>query len=182
MVDRAKRARAVWTLANAACGGKLGGGFGYGRTGAAGKKPGNKRAAFSAGCAVRLRRVRIECRAALCAIGSRGVPDAFFRIGPPYAGADRGRCGGCAWEDFDALLKLLERIRGGFLLSPCRNKTLKKFAGRSGGHTAELGMALSVVRGQAIRRILFQNPETRDGNPGRQTFRSGGRASGVCVS
>jgi DNA adenine methylase len=42
-------------------------------------------------------------------------------------------------------LKLLERIQGKFLLSSCRNKTLKEFAGRTGWRTAELRMAMPMA-------------------------------------
>jgi DNA adenine methylase len=141
MFDRVKRAWAVWMLAKSSYGHQMDGGFGYDRTGTTSKKLDNKRAAFSADCAIRLQRVQIECRDALRVIQSRDVPDAFFYCDPPYVGSDQGHYDGYAQEDFDALLKLLERIQGRFLLSSYRNKTLKEFAGRNGWHTVELRMA-----------------------------------------
>jgi DNA adenine methylase len=95
----------------------------------------------------------IECYDALRIIESRDVPDAFFYIGLPYVGADQGHYDGYTQEDFDTLLKLLERIQGKFLLSSYRNKTLKEFAARNGWRTAELRMALSMThRQKAIRQ------------------------------
>ncbi|MDR1094922.1 MAG: DNA adenine methylase, partial [Spirochaetaceae bacterium] len=152
MFDRVKRAWAVWMLASSSYGSQLDGGFGYDRTGTTSKKLDNKRAAFSVDCAIRLQRVQIECCDALRVIQSRDVPDAFFYIDPPYVGADQGRYDGYTQEDFDALLKLLERIQGKFLLSSYRNKTLKEFAGRNGWHTVELRMALSMTHGQKTIR------------------------------
>ncbi|MDR1229838.1 MAG: hypothetical protein LBK61_00390, partial [Spirochaetaceae bacterium] len=69
----------------------------------------------------------------------------FFYCDPPYAGSDQGHYDGYAQEDFDALLKLLERIRGKFLLSSYRNESLKEFAGRNGWRTVELRMAMPMA-------------------------------------
>ena len=126
LFDRVKRAWAVRAPASGSYGRKLNGSFGYDRTGGTSKKPANKREAFTIDYAVRLQKAQIECRGALRVIRSRDVPDAFFYCDPPYAGADQGRCGGCAQEDFDSLLNLLTSIKGKFLLSSYRNKSLGK--------------------------------------------------------
>jgi DNA adenine methylase len=50
------------------------------------------------------------------------MPDAFFYLDPPYVGAAQGHYDGYTQEDFDILLKLLESLKGKFLLSSYRNK------------------------------------------------------------
>jgi DNA adenine methylase len=145
MFDRVKRAWAVWMLANASYGHQMDGGFGYDRVGGTSAGLARKRAGFTVDYAVRLQNAQIECCDALRIIQSRDVPDAFFCIDPPYVGSDQGHYDGYAQEDFDALLKLLERIQGKFLLSFYRNKTLKEFAGRNGWHTAELRMSMPMA-------------------------------------
>jgi DNA adenine methylase len=131
MFDRVKRAWAIWLCANSSYGCKLDGTFGYDRTGGTSKKLDNKRAAFSVDYAIRLQRVQIECRDALRIIQSRDVPDGFFYCDPPYVGADQGHYDGYTQEDFDALLTVLEGIKGKFLLSSYPNKTLDEFTQRN---------------------------------------------------
>ena len=85
-------------------------------------------------------------------IESRDVPDAFFYVDPPYVGADQGHYDGYSQADFDALLKLLENMRGKFLLSSFRNEALREFTARNGWHTVELRMAQSMTHGQKMQR------------------------------
>jgi DNA adenine methylase len=144
MFDRVKRAWAVWVLANGSYGCKLDGAFGYDRTGGTSKKLANKRTSFSIDYAIRLQRVQIECCDALRIIRSRDVPDAFFYCDPPYVGADQGHYDGYTQEDFDALLSLLESIKGKFLLSSYRNKSLEDFTKRNGWHTLAFRMTQSM--------------------------------------
>jgi hypothetical protein len=49
---------------------------------------------------------------------------AASHLDPSYAGADRGHYDGYTQEGFDALPAALERIKGKFLLSSYRNKSL----------------------------------------------------------
>jgi DNA adenine methylase len=141
MFDRVKRAWAVWMLANSSYGSKLDSGFGYDRIGGNSKKLSNKREAFTEDYAIRLQQTQIECCDALRVIRSRDTPDAFFYIDPPYVGADQGHYDGYSQEDFDSLLKLLETIKGKFLLSSFKNNSLNEFAKRNGWHSAALKMA-----------------------------------------
>ena len=145
MFDRVKRAWAVWMLANSSYGCKLDGCFGYDRCGGASKKLDNKREAFTEEYANRLRRVQIECCDALRVIKSRDTSDTFFYIDPPYVGADQGHYDGYTQEDFDALLSLLESIKGKFLLSSYRNSSLKGCIARQGWYTAEISMHCSMT-------------------------------------
>lgn len=152
MFGRVKRVWAVWMLANSSYGCMLDSGFGYDRTVTTSKKLRNKRAGFTADYAARLQNAQIECREVLRVIESRDVPDAFFYLDPPYVGSDQGHYDGYSQEDFDALLKLLENMRGKFLLSSFRNEALRGFTARNGWHTVELRMALSMSHGYETQR------------------------------
>lgn len=140
MFDRVKRAWAVWMLANCSYGCKLDGCFGYDRTGGMSRKLDNKRKSFTEEYAKRLSRVQIECCDALRIIRSRDTEDTFFYIDPPYVGADQGHYDGYTQKDFDSLLSLLEEIKGKFLLSSYRNKSLNESIASHGWHTAEIRM------------------------------------------
>jgi DNA adenine methylase len=153
MFDRVKRAWAVWMLANSSYGCMLDASFGYDRTGGTSKKLDNKRESFTIDYAIRLQRTQIECCDALRVIRSRDMPDAFFYIDPPYVGSDQGHYDGYTQDDFDNLLKLLEAVKGKFLLSSFRNTALREFIKRNGWHTVELKMACSMTnRSQAPRQ------------------------------
>jgi DNA adenine methylase len=111
-----------------------------------------KRAAFTVDYAIRLQRTQIECCDALRIIRSRDTPDSFFYCDPPYVGTDQGHYDGYTQEDFDALLKTLEAVKGKFLLSSFRNQSLNEFAANNGWHTVELRMAMSMSRGDKKHR------------------------------
>jgi DNA adenine methylase len=144
MFDRIKRAWAVWMLANASYGCMLDGGFGFDRVGTASKKLHNKRVNFSVDYAVRLQQVQIECCDALRIIKSRDMAGTFFYLDPPYVGSDQGHYDGYTQEDFDALLKILANIKGKFLLSSFRNKSLAEFSKRHKWEIVEIKMACSM--------------------------------------
>jgi hypothetical protein len=57
--------------------------------------------------------------------------------------SDQGYYDGYAQEDFDALLKTLAGIKGKFLLSSFRNKTLSEFSRANKWETVEVVMACS---------------------------------------
>ena len=152
MFDRIKRAWAVWMLANISYGCKLDGVFGYDRSGTASKKLANKRKGFTEEYAIRLQNTQIECCDALRIIRSRDTVETFFYIDPPYVGADQGHYDGYSQEDFDALLALLESIKGKFLLSSYRNVALKECVKRNGWYSLEIDMACSMTnRAQSPR-------------------------------
>ncbi|MDR2742733.1 MAG: DNA adenine methylase [Treponema sp.] len=153
MFDRIKRAWAVWMLANASYGHKLTGGYGYGRVGSNHSIAlDNKRTGFTVDYAVRLQRAQIECCDALRIIRSRDVEDAFFYLDPPYVGADQGHYDGYTQEDFDNLLGLLVSIKGKFLLSSFRNKSLVEFTRKNKWHTLELRMSSPMTHGHKSQR------------------------------
>jgi DNA adenine methylase len=83
---------------------------------------------------------------------SLDAEDASFYCDPPYVGADQGHYDGYTQMDFEALLKLLESIRGRFLLSSYRNEALRDFTKRNGWHTVELRMACSMTHAYKTKR------------------------------
>ena len=145
MFYRIKRAWAVWMLANSSYACKLDGGFGYDRKGSICKKLSNKRLNFSADYAIRLQQAQIECCDALRIIGSRDAPETFFYLDPPYVGSDQDHYDGYTQIDFDALLGALEAIKGKFLLSSYRNKSLTEHSRRNGWETLEVKMACAMT-------------------------------------
>ncbi|MDR0909374.1 MAG: DNA adenine methylase [Spirochaetaceae bacterium] len=145
MFDRVKRAWAVWMLANSSYGCMLDATWGYDRTGGTSKKLSNKREAFTEDYAIRLQNTQIECADALRVIRSRDMPDAFFYVDPPYVGTDLGHYDGYTQDDFDNLLKLLETIKGKFLLSSFKNASLDKFVKRNGWTSVGLKMASPIT-------------------------------------
>jgi DNA adenine methylase len=138
MFSAVKRAWAVWILSNASYGSKLNGTFGYDRKGNNSKKLQNKREHFTAAYEERLGRAQIECCDAVRILKSRDVPDGFFYLDPPYVGADQGHYNGYTQEDFDRLLDTLAALKGQFLLSSYRNKSLTEYTEKNGWHTIEL--------------------------------------------
>jgi DNA adenine methylase len=152
MFDRVKRAWAVWTLANSSYGHSLNGGFGYDRTGATNKKLANKRANFSLDYAARLQHTQIECCNALRVIRSRDTQESFFYLDPPYVGADQGHYAGYTQDDFNALLRTLETLKGKFLLSSFRNAALADFTQRNAWRTIEFAMVCSMSKNGGPRR------------------------------
>jgi DNA adenine methylase len=153
MFDRIKRAWAVWMLANGSYGCMLDGGFGYDRTGTTSNKLATRRADFNVDYAIRLQQVQIECCDALRIIRSRDTPETFFYLDPPYVGTEMGHYDGYTQIDFDALLGLLEGIKGKFLLSSFRNANLADFTRRNGWHKAEFHLASAMTHGggRAVR-------------------------------
>jgi DNA adenine methylase len=164
MFDKIKRAWAIWMLANGSYGHKLTGGYAYGRTCCDHSKVmANKRARFSVDdYAGRLQRVQIECYDALRIIAGRDIEDAFFYLDPPYVGSDQGHYDGYTQEDFDALLNILERLKGKFLLSSYRNKKLAEFSKRNNWYTLEYKMASPISKRTKIEVLTANYPLQAD--------------------
>ena len=155
MFDRVKRAWAVWMVANTSFGHQMDGVFDGGH----GRRLDTKRDGFAAHYAGRLKKTIIECRDALHIIENWDAEDAFFYLDPPYVGADQGHYDGYTQEDFNALLALLEKIKGKFLLSSYRNKSLEEYGQKNGWRTKELKMICAMNKKEKIE-VLTANYET----------------------
>lgn len=132
LFTRVKRAWAVWVLATQSFSSMLNGTWGYDKKrNTTSKKIHNKRDAFTEDYAIRLQNVQVESTDALRIIRSRDSKDAFFYIDPPYFNSDCGHYDGYTIEDFEMLLKVLERIEGKFLLSSYPSDLLNDFKTRN---------------------------------------------------
>jgi len=128
MFSELKRAWAFWVLANQSFSSIIDGSWGYDiKKRTTSKKIMNKRESFTEDYAIRLQDVQIECCDALRIIISRDTADAFFYCDPPYFNSDMGHYDGYTIEDFEMLLKQLERIQGRFLLSSYPSDILKEY-------------------------------------------------------
>jgi len=152
MFDKIKRAWAVWVLSSQSFGAMLDGSFGYDRSGTTSKKVARKREEFTYEYAVRLQNVQIECADALRIIRSRDTRQSFFYCDPPYIGTDMGHYDGYTEDDFDALIAVLERIEGKFLLSSFRNKPLQEAVKRNGWSSFEIRMSKPMSRNGENKR------------------------------
>jgi DNA adenine methylase len=157
--DCVKRVWMVWTPAHGSYGCALESGFSYGRaTDSYGKKSASKRANVSLDYATRLQRTQIEFCDALRIIRNHDRENAFFYCDLPYVGANQGRYDGYTQEDFDALLKLPESVKGTFLQSSYRNKALADFTRLNGWHTLEFGTTSSMARGKKVEMLTANYP------------------------
>jgi DNA adenine methylase len=81
-------------------------------------------------------------------VQTHDAEDTFFYLDQPYVDANQGRYDGYMQEDFDSQLRLLETLKGQFLLSSYRNKASRDFSDRNGWwRTLELGVASPMTHG-----------------------------------
>ena len=114
----AQRAWAVWALCKMSFASKIDGSFGYDFSGGMPKKLQNAKDDFTEYLCSRLEKVTIENRDALQVIETYDSTDAFHFGDPPYINSDCGHYEGSVNEmDMENLLKLLERIKGKFMLT-----------------------------------------------------------------
>jgi DNA adenine methylase len=71
---------------------------------------------------------------------------------PPYVGSDRWHYDGYTQEDFDALLEILADLKGKFLLSSFRNKTLAEFSKYHNWENIEFKMTCSMSSQYKVTR------------------------------
>jgi DNA adenine methylase len=144
MFDSLKRAWAVWVLSCQSFGAMLDGSFGYDRSGQTTAKIANKRESFTLDYAIRLQNVQIECADALRIIRSRDTEESFFYCDPPYFNSDCGHYDGYTVEDFELLLRTLEKIEGKFLMSSYPSPILAEYVKRNGWHSFQIKKTLSM--------------------------------------
>lgn len=144
--DKIKRAWAVWVLSCQSYLSKFNGTWGYDRLGSTTKNVSNKRDNFTWQYARRLERVQLECDDALKVIRRMDTIETFFYCDPPYVDTDQGHYDGYSQDDFDALITVLERIEGKFLLSSYPNEHLYEAVKRNGWISFEIQMCKTASR------------------------------------
>lgn len=148
MFGRLRRAWALWVLAAQSFSSMLDGSFGYDKVkGTTSQKITNKREAFTIDLSIRMQNVQVECTDALRIITSRDHIDAFHYCDPPYFNSDCGHYDGYSIEDFEALLKMLSKVEGKFLLSSYPSDILNDYTKQYGWNVKTLEQSVSVANG-----------------------------------
>ena len=114
----AQWAWAVWAMSKLAFASMQDGTFGYDRCGTTALKIGNAKDDFTEQLCARLENVTIENDNALAVISRYDCPEAFHFVDPPYVNSDCGHYEGMfGTDDMQALLALLSRVEGKFMLT-----------------------------------------------------------------
>lgn len=130
---QAQRAWAVWALCKMSFSSMLDGTFGYDFSGGMPKKLSNAKDDFTEHLCSRLENVTIESRDAIEVISCYDNPDAFHFVDPPYINSDCGHYEGSFNEqNMEDLLKLLENIKGKFMLTMFPLPMIEKYANKNG--------------------------------------------------
>lgn len=154
LFDEVKRAWAVWVLSSQAFSSMLDGSWGYDKKkNLTTTKVNNKRSSFTEQMAARLQNVQLECADALYIIQSRDTAESFFYVDPPYFNSNCGHYDNYSEADFKALLELLSRIKGKFLLSSYPSELLSQFTAQYGWNTRSIEQAVSVNKGYGKKKI-----------------------------
>lgn len=129
----AQRAWAVWALCKMSFASMLDGTFGYDFSGGMPKKLSNAKDEFTDQLSHRLKSVTIENRDALEVIACYDSPEAFHFVDPPYINSDCGHYEGCFNEkNMEDLLKLLESVKGKFMLTMFPLGMIEEYAIKNG--------------------------------------------------
>lgn len=125
----AQRAWAVWALSKMSFASMLDGAFGYDFGGGMPKKVNNAKDEFTEQLCRRLENVTIENRDALEVIACYDSPTSFHFVDPPYVNSDCGHYEGSFNEqNMEVLLKLLETVKGKFMLTMFPLDMIKQYA------------------------------------------------------
>lgn len=129
----AQRAWAVWALSKTSFASMLDGSFGYDFNGGMPKKVKNAKDEFTQRLCTRLENVTIENRNALEVIATYDCSDAFHFIDPPYINSDCGHYEGFFNEqNMEDLLKLIEKMKGKFMLTMFPFPLIEDYARQNG--------------------------------------------------
>lgn len=124
---------AFWVVTNMGFKSKIGSSWGCDKTkNKHAKALFNKRKAFNMDLAQRVEQVQIECNDALKVIRTYDSEKSFFYIDPPYFNSNMGHYDGYTESDFRALLELLAKLKGRFLLSSYPSQALNDFTLNNG--------------------------------------------------
>lgn len=129
---QAQRAWAVWASCKMSFASMIDDAFGYDFSGGMPKKLVNAKDALTEHLCARLENVTIESRDALEVIVCYDNPDAFHFVDPPYINSDCGHYEGSFNEqNMTDLLKLLENIKGRFMLTMFPLPMIEDYANRN---------------------------------------------------
>ncbi|MGM9478061.1 DNA adenine methylase [Pedobacter sp. GSP4] len=145
MFSEIKRAWAIWLTSSQSFSSQLDSNWGYDKkSNTTSKKIQSKKENFVEEMAIRLQNCQIECADALYIIGSRDTQESFFYCDPPYYNSNCGHYDGYSESDYEALLFLLSRIKGKFLLSSYPSPLLAKYTKEYGWNNWSIEQRVSV--------------------------------------
>jgi len=134
----------VWVQTNMSFATKIGGTFGYDRSGSSALKLYNKKKNLTDAYQERMKRVTIESYDALKVIKTYDSSETFFYLDPPYVSSDQGHYGGYTTEDFRSLLDVCATMKGKFLLSSYPEAILEEYRLRNNWKTEDHEKTLAV--------------------------------------
>lgn len=162
--DPITRAWALWVACNMSFSGNIGSAFRWARNKHDAWSPPvsteAKKAAFKQ-YAKRFEGVTIFNRDALDIMASvLNVPETFWYLDPPYAGARQGHYTGYTQANFDSLIEALKQLKGKFILSSYHNPALTEACREAGWIQESHEMRLGVVsNNQKKVEVLTMNFE-----------------------
>lgn len=130
--SQVQRAWAVWALSKMSFASMLDGSFGYDFNGGMPRKLRNAKDEFTEHLCKRLENVTIENRDALEVIRTYDTPNAFHFVDPPYINSDCGHYEG-TFDEYcmEKLLKLLEKVKGKFMLTMFPLPMIEEYANKN---------------------------------------------------
>jgi DNA adenine methylase len=151
-----EKAWAVWLITNGSYAGSMHGGWKW-CNGTSGGHTGTfikgKRDEFSEQLHLRLDSVQISCRDAIRVILDRDSTDTFFYLDPPYPGCVQQHYSGYTIEHLEELLRVLQTIKGKFILSNYWNDTLRRYTEEKRWNYKEIEVDLRITNlGRGIRK------------------------------
>lgn len=153
LFDEIKRAWAVWVLTSQSFSSIIDNSFGYDKKeNTTSVKVTNKRNSFTEEYTQRLQNVQLECADAMYIINSRDTDDSFFYVDPPYPNSNCGHYSGYTVEMFEALLKVLAKIEGKFLLSSYPLPVLEQYRQKYKWHQRSVEQRVSVNKGAGKKK------------------------------
>ena len=138
-----QRAWAFFVLTNMGFSGRIGS-FGCYTKGTKAMGWEKKKELFTPALKDRLKGTQIECSDALKILKLRDSISTFNYIDPPYFNSNMGHYGNYTLEDFEALLQVLETLKGKFILSSYPSEILTRFTKRNNWHTTSIEQLVSV--------------------------------------
>jgi DNA adenine methylase len=151
-----EKAWAIWLITNGSYAGSMYGGWKWcngnngGHTGIFIK---GKREEFTERIHQRLDNVQISCRDALRVIQDRDTYETLFYLDPPYPGCVQQHYSGYTLENLEELLRILQTIKGKFILSNYWSDLLKGYVKANKWNYREIKVDLRITNlGLGIRK------------------------------
>lgn len=153
LFDPVNRAWAFWVLTNQGFAAQVGS-WGYStNSNKTMLKNQNKKEAFNEEVMLRLQATQIECNDALKVLVSRDTEDTFHYVDPPYIDVCQGHYAGYTREHFIALLDVLSRVKGKFLLSTYDSDLLREYVSQHGWKQKFFDKPLSASTKVGARKV-----------------------------